>query len=299
MKLSLFPFLLLVYCLTFCRAGATSVWAQEAVDAAAAAGSVDGSLYDAPAADQKMEGFNLVGYNETGSKSWDINGDKADITGDQVAVTNVNANAYGEESMNLKAMKGRIDKVTGDVSLERNVVITSDQGRQMKTDSLEWQRERDLVSTLDKVHLTDDNMVVEGTGLQAHPTLKDARLNSDVKADIAMEGDTDNRIQVTSDGPMEVDQMSMRAIFRDNVVAVELASGRRMKADMMEIYFDKESRKIREIICVGNVELHQGINVTYSERLVYKADQQRVVLSGKPKLLIDTGNVDTQKAFQY
>jgi LPS export ABC transporter protein LptC len=298
MKLSSFPFLSLVFCLTFGLTGAIGVRAQEAVDEAAAE-SVDGSLYDTPAVDQKMEGFNLVGYNETGSKSWDINGDKADITGDQVAVTNVNANAYGEESMNLKAMKGRIDKVTGDVSLERNVVITSDQGRQMKTDSLEWQREQDLVSTPDKVHLTDDNMVVEGTGLQAHPTLKDARLNSDVRADIAMEGDTDNRIQVTSDGPMEVDQLSMRAIFRDNVVAVELASGRRMKADMMEIYFDKESRKIREIICVGNVELHQGVNVTYSERLVYKADQQRVVLSGKPKLLIDTGNVDTQKVFQY
>ncbi len=247
---------------------------------------------------QDMEGFNLSGYTEEGQKAWDIKGDKAHIQGDQVAVTNVNANAYGDQDVNLTARKGQIDKATGDVKLQQDVVITSQDGATLKTDTLNWQRNRDLVQTDDKVRIEDTNMVIQGQGMEAHPSLKEATLKSDVVADIVTESQkaggknkkADNRIQITSDGPMEVDQVSQTAVFTENVRAVELSTGRTLVSDRMEVTFNKDSRKIKCIVCTGNVELHQGENVTYSDKLVYTADDQRMVLTGKPKLLIDPGD---------
>ncbi len=251
---------------------------------------------------QELEGFNLSGYSEEGQKSWDIKGDKAKIHDDQVAVTNVNAYAYGDDDMNVTAKEGKIDKTTGDVNLKRDVVITSESGATLKTETLEWKRNKDLVQTDDKVHIQDKNMTIEGQGMEAHPSLKDAKLRSDVTADILAEGKDqkkDNRIQITCDGPMEVDQATQSAVFSENAMAVEMSTGRKVKSDRMEVKFDKESRKIKEIICTGHVEVHQGMNVTYSESLVYKADEQRMIMTGKPKLLIDPGDTTSNEMLNY
>lgn len=254
---------------------------------------------------QQIEGFNLVGYSDGGEKSWDIKGDKADILGDEVAVTNVDANSYGDKDMNLTAKKGTLDKATGNVHLEQDVVITSEDGAQMKTDTLEWQRKNDLVQTKDRVVIEDKDMQVSGTGMEARPSVKSAVLKSDVTANIAaaasgVNGEKkNNRIQITSDGPMELDQASQKAIFHDNVIAIELSTGRKLKADMMEVKFDQTAKKIEEIVCTGDVELHQGENVTHSDMLVYKADEQRMTLTGRPKLLIDPGTTDTKEFFKY
>jgi len=255
---------------------------------------------DIPA--QQLEGFNLSGYSQSGQKSWDIKGDKADVQGNEVAVTNVNANSYGDQDLNLTAKKGKIDKATGDVDLEQDVVITSDSGATLKTDTLQWQRNKDLVQTDDKVSIEDATMTVQGTGMQAHPSLKDATLKSDVTANIQAEGKDkkkDNQIQITSDGPMEIDQASQTAVFTDNVQALEMSSGRKLKADRMKVTFDEDSRKIKEILCTGNVEVHQGMNITYSDSLTYKADEQRMILTGKPKLIIDPGDHTSQDMLNY
>jgi lipopolysaccharide export system protein LptA len=68
---------------------------------------------------------------------------------------------------------------------------------------------------------------------------------------------------------------------------------------MMEVRFDEHNKHITEIVCTGNVELYQDGNVTHSDMLVYKAAEQRVTISGKPKLLIDAKDVDTQSVFKY
>ncbi len=250
---------------------------------------------------QQIEGFNLEGYSEDGNKSWDIKGDKADILGNNVAVTNVNANSYGQQDMNLTAKQGTINKETGDVSLQHNVVITAERGSVMKTDTLDWQRNKDLVSTEDPVTIEDKSMRVQGIGMEAHPSLKDATLKSDVMADIQAEGKNNksNRIQITSDGPMELDQTEMTAVFTVNVVATEPLSGRQLKADRMVVLFDEQTKKIKEITCTGNVEVQQGNNITRSEGLIYKADEQKMVLTGRPKLLLDPGDNNAKSAFKF
>lgn len=242
---------------------------------------------------QQMEGFNLSGYSDSGTKAWDIKGDKANINGDKVEVTNVNANNYGNEDTNLKAKRGNIDKTTGDVHLQEDVVITTENGAQMKTNTLDWKRNENIVKTEDVVTLEDETMKIKGQGMEAHPGLKTAKLESDVTADIeaaSKDNQKNNRIQITSDGPMEIDQIKQAAVFNENVVAIESGSDRALKADRMEVLFDPDTRKIKEIYCTGHVEVHQGNNITYSDSLTYKADEQRMILTGKPKLILDTGD---------
>ncbi len=77
---------------------------------------------------------------EEGDKSWDINGDTADIVGTKITLSNVDANSYGEQKMNLTAETGEVDQVSGNMHLKTDVVITSEEGQQLTTDSLNWDK---------------------------------------------------------------------------------------------------------------------------------------------------------------
>lgn len=247
------------------------------------------------AIEQEFEGFNLNGYTEGGAKSWEINGDKANISDENVKITNVNANSYGVENVNLKSKKGLIDKASGNVRLENEVVITSDRGAQMTTDRLDWKRSENMVSTEDAVELKDDAIKIIGKGMVAQPDLKTASIHEDVKANVnsGLANGTTQSITITSDGPMEMDQAEQLVIFKDNVVATEASTGRQLKADKMEVYFDQISKSIKKLVCLGNVSVQQGENISYSEELVYDAVTQKMTLSGKPKLVFDITSQDS------
>ena len=84
-----------------------------------------------------------------------------------------------------------------------------------------------------------------------------------------------------------------------STLCLEMSTGRKLKADRMEVTFDQDSRKIKQILCTGNVEVHQGMNITYSDSLTYKADEQRMILTGKPKLIIDPGDRTSEDMLNY
>jgi len=237
---------------------------------------------------QQFEGFNLQGYTNDGQKNWDVKGDTADIQGNMIKISNVDANQYGEQQVNLKAKNGTVDKTSGNILLEKDVVITSETGSQLKTDSLDWQKEKDLVKTDDPVQLTDKGVQINATGMEATPGLKTAEMQKDVTVKIQPEGNKEkppaDPVTITCDGPLEIDQKKNIAILNNNVVAVQL--DRTLKADKMEVYFDATNKKISQMICIGNVVLIQGGNATYAERAVYNAVDQNVVLTGRPKLIL-------------
>ncbi len=240
---------------------------------------------------QQLQGFNLNGYANDGKKQWEINGDKADISDEKINVTNVDANFYGQQNANLKAKTGVIDKANGDIQLNKDVVITSDQGAQMTTDTLNWSRNKDLVSTPDPVRIDDQQGTITGKGLTAHPNLKKAELKQDVKAVINTkpQNSSNQVVTITCDGPMQMDQAKMYAVFHDNVVAVEVSTGRELHADTMEVYFDDKNKKIKKLICTGNVRVVQGDNASYADQMVYNGEDQTLVMTGRPKLIFDTG----------
>lgn len=238
--------------------------------------------------EQKFQGFNLFGYDESGAKAWDVNGDTADIIGDEVVLTNVDANTFGEQKMNLTAKTGVVNQTSGQIRLRQDVVITSDDGKQLTTDSLDWNRNDDLVTTEDDVMITDTGMMATGKGMQARPGLKTAKLQKDVTVmmDTEPKKEESKTVTITSDGPMVIDQALSLATFEDNVRAVQ--EGQTLEADRMEIYFDSKMNTVDKITCVGNVRISQGGNKSFAEMAVYTAATQKLVLTGRPKLIMLT-----------
>ena len=249
---------------------------------------------DLDSAPQQFEGFNLQGYTEGGNKAWDVSGDTADILGNLIKLTNIDANMYGETPANLKAKRGTINKESNNIFLERDVVIVSDAGDKMVTDTLNWDRANDLVTTKDEVTITNEKLKANGIGMTAHPNLKLAQLNEDVTVHFKQVESTaepgTEEVVITSDGPLEIDQAKNIATFNDNVVAIQ--PGRQLKADKMEIFFDPATKKIRELVCTGHVEVTQEGNKSFSDRAVYTAADKKVVLSGRPKLMLISGDKD-------
>lgn len=240
-------------------------------------------------ADQKFQGFNLQGYTDEGEKSWDVEGDTADIMGTEIKLKNVVANSYGERPMNVTADTGTVDQVTGKMVLEDDVVITSDDGSKLMTDFVEWDKQKDLVSSEEEVYIKNESFSATGTGMTAHPGLKNAQLNKDVTVRVdTVEPETKapQLMTITSDGPMTMDQLLLKARFEVNVVAEQ--DGQTLKADVIEIYFKEGMKDIKEMICLGNVEIIRGENKTYAEKATYNAEDQKLTLSGRPKLILET-----------
>ena len=239
--------------------------------------------------EQKFHGFNLEGYDEDGGKAWEVNGDTADIIGSEIILSNVDANTFGEDIMNVVAKIGVVDQTSGKMHLERDVVITSEAGQRLTTDSLDWNRTEDLVTTMDDVLITGDKMMATGTGMRAQPGLKLAQLHKDVTVVVDTEqektGET-KKVTITSDGPMVIDQLKSIATFDDNVVAYQ--DDQTLKADHMEIHFDKEMSGIQKMVCTGHVEIEQGENRSFAEKAVYTALTKKLTLTGRPKLILLT-----------
>ncbi len=262
----------------------------------------DESVESSPSS-QQLQGFNLNGYNNnTGEKTWDVNGTKANITDSNIQITNVDANFYGSQTTNLTAKHGTIDKANGNVHLQDDVVITSkDRGTQMTTDTLDWNRNKDLVSTRDPVKIVDDQGVITGEGLTAHPNLKKAKINKHVKAKVhtQTEDEQDDQIvTVTSDGPMEMNQASSYAEFNDHVIAVEASTGRELHCDKMQIWFNSATHKIKKAVCLGHVKAIQGPDVSYADKMIYQGDTQVLTMIGRPKIVFDTGSTKGDGLFQ-
>jgi len=256
-----------------------------------------GSPISAQGSGQQFEGFNLQGYENDGRMKWDLRGDTADVFGEQIKITNVDANHYGDQTMNLKAKIGRLDKASGDIRLEKNVVITSQDGGQMKTESLDWYKERDLVETEDLVELSDQRMTAVGTGMKAKPGLMVAQMKRDVTVKVKPQPEEaeSQLVTISCDGPLEIDQKKNKAVLKDNVVAVQ--ADRTLKADEITVFFDPEAQTVQKMICAGNVEIIQGGNKTHSQRAVYEADTQKITLTGQPKIILITAGEGSIASF--
>jgi LPS export ABC transporter protein LptC len=247
---------------------------------------------------QEIEGLDLVGYGDGGKKAWDVKGTSATMKDSEINISDVDANSYGQENMNVTAKQGHIDKQSGNMRLEKDVVITTDTGTKMLTDTLTWQKEKDLVTTEDDVTILRENMKAVGTGMSAQPSQSKAQLDKDVVVEYkpTTTGPMKEALTISCDGPMEVDYKGQTAVFHDNVIADQI--GRKLMADKMELSFNPESKQINKMICTGNVSITQGQNTSFSEQAIYEGVTQKITLTGKPKLLLymdDKGGKDGEK----
>lgn len=265
--------------------------------------------------DQQISDFSLSGYGEKGKKSWDLNGKTADIFDDVVKLKDIKGNLFTEQDhVVLLADTGDFNKADGKVHLQDNVVITTSSGAKLTTDSLDWDRKNQLVTTKDMVNIEKENMTTIATGALGQPNLNKVTLQKDVTVLInpksdpqpkqAMDMLAKNQIIITCDGPLEVDYQHNVATFNNNVTADK--GDAVIYCDVMDIYFNGSSakdktapksdnapaspalsgNKIDKIVAKGNVKIVRGENVSFSDEATYSAEDQKIVLKGKPKLVI-------------
>ena len=255
--------------------------------------------------DQQISEFSLAGYGDKGKKSWDIAGKSADIFTDVVKLNDVNGNLYGkEENINLTAEKGDFNKTDGKVHLEKNVVITTSSGTKMTTDTLDWDRKNQLVTTEDTVNIQRDNMVTVAKGARGEPNLKKVALEKEVRVDInpvdtpgTEDTGTKEKITIICDGPLQIDYEKNIATFNNNVKVDRADSV--IYSDKMDVYFGKQTAQaanspgamamgssIDKIVARGNVKIVRGENVSYSDEAIYSAADKKLILNGRPRLLI-------------
>jgi len=262
-------------------------------------------------ADQTINDFNLAGFGEQGKKNWELSGKSADIFSDIVRLKDITGNLYGkEEDIKLTAQEGSFDKQQALIHLEKDVVITTSGGAKLTTNSLDWDRKNQVISTKDAVNIKKQDMVTTAEGAVGHPDLKQISLTKDVTVEInpqsepSKETDPKNKTVITCDGPLEIDYQKNLAVFNNNVKVEQKDAV--IYSDRMDVYFkmpDKnkagESKEatsameanmmganLEKIIARGNVKIVRGENVSYSDEAIYTSSDKKIILTGKPKLVI-------------
>jgi LPS export ABC transporter protein LptC len=256
--------------------------------------------------DQQISEFSLAGYGERGKKTWELFGKSADIFDEVVRLKDIVGNMYGEkENIKLTADKGDFNKVNNSVHLEQNVIVTTSSGAKLTTDSLDWDRKGNIISTQDKVRITRDSMVTTALGAQAEPSLNKVTLEKNVNVEMAPQEAKEkqaSKIIITCDGQLNIDYAKNIATFNKNVKVDRGDS--QIYSDFMDVYFTsgkskapKEldnggglglSGKIDKIVARGNVKIVRGENVSYSDEAIYTAADKRIILTGRPKLIIES-----------
>ncbi|MBI4711245.1 MAG: hypothetical protein HY767_02125 [Candidatus Omnitrophica bacterium] len=94
---------------------------------------------------------------------------------------------------------------------------------------------------------------------------------------------------ITCDGPLVVDYEKNIAHFRDNVVAQD--SRGKLTAETMDVYYNRVSRRVSKIVSAGDVVIENPDgNKTYSDSVIYLADEGRIILGGDTEALYFSGD---------
>lgn len=262
--------------------------------------------------DEMLSSFSLSGYGKGGKKQWDLEGKSADIMTEEIKLTDVTSKVYGKEmDMTITADRGSLNRINNSVHLEKNVRATTDDGATLCTDYLDWDAQNEELTSQAPVHIERGMMEASGTGMVGKPEANFVELKKDVTVTLSLRGaDVQAEKQDTAragalevleptvincDGPLEVEYQNNLAIFYDNVKVKD--SRGEIFADKMDVHFSTESEQskqieglegmgIEKIVATGDVEIHHGSNITYSQKAVYDTATGKVTLTGQPKLVI-------------
>lgn len=225
-----------------------------------------------------IENFNLEEFSDTGQKKWEIESTAAQIYEDIIKLTDVVGVAYGEEiDVTIKSDKGIYNKKTQDFQLIDNVRADTTNGFTLLTSKLNWDAKKERAYTDRKVLVKNEKVKILGSGAWAKPDLKEVKLKKDIVTNI------DPDTIIVCDGSLEANYEENYAVFNENVI-VKDARGK-IWADEIKVYFNSE-QEIQKVIAKGNVKIKRGKNITLSERAEYIAKENKVLLTGKPKLFV-------------
>jgi len=243
------------------------------------------------ASSHKVYSFSFSKYTTSGDKEIEIEGDSADVFARSVLLKNVIAKAYAEESpVTITADQGIIDKTTSKVTLEKNVVATTENGTRLLTETLDILPTKKMLETRVQAEVKKDNISIEGLGAQGDSRLKKVRFRKKVTV-VVKNPESEKGIPtiITCDGPLVVNYDENIARFHKNVVAEDERG--KLRADTMDVYYNKDTKRVFKIVAVGNVIVdNPDGNQTFSDSVTYLAEEGRVILGGDTEALYVEGS---------
>lgn len=240
---------------------------------------------------QKVYFFSFTKYNPTGGKEIEIEGDSANILAETVDLLNVVAKAYAEETpVTITADRGKYEKKTNKVHIEQNVVATTQDGTRMTTEELDIYPDKHILENEVQTTVRKNNINVDGIGARGDTNMKRVQFKKNVTVVVQPDKDsTEDPTVITCDGPLEIDYNQNIAYFKENVIAKDRRGT--LYSDLMDVYYSKESKKVSKIIARGNVMIENPDgNKTYSDSVIYLADEGRVILGGDTEALYAGGS---------
>jgi len=234
----------------------------------------------------KVYSFQFSKYTPEGQKEIEIEGDSADIMAETVQLMNVMAKAYAEEvPVTVTADTGHYDKKQNKIHIAQNVVATTEDGTRLMTEELDMHPGEHIIENEVSTQVKRDNINVEGLGARADTRLKKVKFKKNVTVVVRNPDEKESGpTTITCDGPLVVDYERNIAHFKDNVVAED--SRGKLTADMMDVYYNKVSRRVSKIVAAGNVVIQNPDgNKTFSDSVIYLAEEGRIILGGDTEAL--------------
>ena len=198
--------------------------------------------------DQKLQKFKLTGFDEKGKSNWNLEGDKAKIDPTRM------------------------------VFLDENVTLRLKDNTIIRSDHVQWSQDGGTLRTHDWVTVEHENATVKGRGAYGRPNDGFIQLDRDITMTM------NNASKLTCTGPMKIYyNRNIMYFFRKVKVVDERGT---LSANRMNVSFDPDTRKIREIVAVGNVIIERGNDTTHSKRAIYSLDTGSVRLEGNPEITL-------------
>ncbi len=239
----------------------------------------------------KVYSFSFAKYTPSGEKEIEIEGDSADILAKTVLLMNVMAKAYAEETpVTITADTGNYDKVNNKVNLQKNVVATTENGTRLLTEELQIHPSEHRMETEAQAQVKKDNIDIEGLGAAGDSNLKKVKFKKNVTVVVQDPNEVaKGPTVITCDGPLVIDYEKNIARFRKNVVSQD--SRGKLTADTMDVYYNRTSKKVSKIVALGSVVIENPDgNKTYSDSVVYMAEEGKIILGGDTEALYYEGN---------
>lgn len=249
----------------------------------------------------QMDNFSISGLGERGQKNWDLSGKSADIGAQVIKLNDVQGTMYNADNstVHLTAQKGDFNRPLGQLHLEQDVVVTTSTGAKLTTDSLDWDKKAQLVSTSAQVNIEKEDMCITAQGARGQTDLGKVDFQKDVHVRVSDNPVRERRqepVTILCDGPLQIDYAANTAVFNNNVDVLTVDC--RIKSDTLEVIFRRDpsvqktddggmgGMRIERIIARGNVKITRNDNVSYCGEAVYTAADRKISLSGSPKLVI-------------
>ena len=200
---------------------------------------------------QRLQKFKLTGFDDKGKSEWDLEGDSAKIDPGQT------------------------------VFLDTHVTLRMKDDTVVRSENVEWSQDGGTLRTRAWVTVDHAGVKVKGRGAYGRPNEGFIQLNHDIE--MVMNAQT----HLVCTGPMKIFYNDNKMYFYRHVRVTDARGV--LSADRMEVQFDEQRKKVRQIIAIGNVVIERDGDTTHSQRAVYSMETGSVRLEGSPEITLHKG----------